>query len=219
MTPLSGLRPIPWAFINHDLMKRWVWQTPHFEVVVTSDFNSYSWVVTDLMKSADGLFLTEGRTRDFQTTENEVREAIGKSYPAKLGYREYAGGFASTFTIATGARLDFAQHSGQVVVVKVRMPDGTDQPFVGTVRAVNYEVHVTPESGSAVRIQPSHIVEVTSAESRRGGNAPAFMYTGMGRVYTGGIVRGCNGLTGFMPNTVDHNGAHCSVHEDTLVRY
>ena len=214
IAPLQGARAIPWAFLDHELLKMWVWRTEHFEVRVSADFNSYTWVVTDYMRSPDGRFLSEGRTREFHETEDQVREVIGKSYPAKFGYMEYAGALAHTFSIATGERIDFSQFLGQRTIVTVRTADGQEKSFAGSVRAVHYEVHVSPGSGSAVKIQPSHIIKVATESGKPTRTASETTYTGMGRIYKGAVVRGCSGRPGFLPNTVDHAGATCPVHED-----
>lgn len=210
----AGVRAIPWAFLDHAVMKMWVWKTDHFEVRVSAGFNSYTWVVTDFMRSTDGRFLAEGVTRDFHETEEQVRETIGKSYPPKFGYLEYAGALAHTFTIATGERINFGQFLGQRTIVTVRTPDGQEKSFAGSVRAVHYEVHVSPGAGSAVRIQPSHIIKVTAESGKPTRTAADATYTGMGRIYRGAIVRGCNGKPGFLPDTVDHAGEACPIHED-----
>lgn len=214
IAPPVGMQAIPWAFLNHDVMKMWVWRTDHFEVRVSAGFNSFNWVITDLVQSVDGRFLAEGTTREFQEAEEQVRETIGKSYPPKYGYGEYAGAFAHTFTIATGQRIDFGQFLGHRTIVTVRTPDGQEKSFAGAVRAVHYEVHVTPESGTAVRIQPSHIIKVTTESGKPTRTAADSTHTGVGRIYTGPVARGCNGRPGFLPNTVDHVGASCPVHED-----
>lgn len=217
MAAAAGVRAIPWAFFDHDLMKMWVWRTDHFEVRVSADFNSFNWVVTDLIANPEqGRFLTEGRTREFQEAEEEVRETIGKSYPIKYGYGEYAGPLASTFTIATGERIDFGQFVGHRTIVTVRLPGGAEKSFVGSVRAVNYEVHVSPDAGSPVRIQPSHIVRVAGEGGKRVVTAATSTHTGMGRLHKGGVGRGCTGRPGFLPDTVDHTADACPVHEDNL---
>lgn len=212
--PPVSQRAIPWAFLNHDVMKMWVWRTDHFEVRVSAGFNSFNWVITDFMQSPDGRFLVEGVTRDFHEAEEQVRETIGKSYPAKCGYGEYAGALAHTFTIATGQRIDFSQFLGHRTIVTVRMPDGREKSFAGSVRAVHYEVHVTPESGTAVSIQPAHIIKVKTESGRPTRTAADSTHTGVGRIYTGAVVRGCTGRSGFLPQTVDHVGGTCPVHED-----
>jgi hypothetical protein len=212
-----GLPAVPWAFLDSELMKVWVWRTDHFEVRVNADVNSFSWEILDLMASSEGRFLTEGRARDFAGAENEVREAIGKCYPPKYGYGRYAGSLATTFTLATGERLDFGLFAGTRAVIVVRLPDGREQPFVGSVRVNHYEIWLTPDTGSTVRIQPAHIVRVTG----EGGGAAAAAktaYTGVGRLYRGALVRGCNGKPGFMPDTVDHIGDACTIHEDAATR-
>lgn len=214
--PTTGARAIPWAFLDHDVMKMWVWMTDHFEVRVTAGINSYNWVITDLMRSPEGRFLAEGVTANFGETEAQVRETIGKSYPPKFGYMEYAGALAHTFTIATGERIDFSQFLGQRTIVTVRTPQGQEKSFVGSVRAVHYEVHVSPTAGSAVKIQPSHIIRVVPESGKPTRTAAQATHTGIGRLYKGPVARGCNGRAGFLPDTVDHTGDACPIHEDSI---
>lgn len=216
-----GLRPIPWSFVDHDLMKVWTWRTEHFEARVSADFNSFSWEILDLMTSPDGegRFLTEGRAKDFAVAENEVREIVGKSYPLKCGYGPYAGAFATTFRIATGENIDFGAYVGSRSVVTVRLPTGVEQSFIGDLRVVHYEIHLTPAVGNPLRILPGHIVKV-AGEGGANRSSVSDSYTGSGRLYRGEvIVQGCNGRLGFFPGTIDHTGDACSVHEDTRPRF
>lgn len=216
-----GLRAIPWSFVDLDLMKVWTWRTEHFEARVTADINSFSWEIIDLMGSTDGegRFLTEGRAADFIGAENGVREVVGKSYPVRCGYSAYAGAFATTFRIATGENVDFGVFSGIRAIVTVRMPTGRDQSYIGDVRVVHYEIHLTPAVGSPLRIQPAHIVKVAS-EGGSSRTAASDSYTGSGRLYRAeSVPRGCNGRAGFFPGTVDHTGEICTVHEDTRPRF
>lgn len=214
MVATVGLTPIPWKFIHSDVMKMWQWETPHFEARVTADVNSFAWEIYDLIsRGGEPMFLVEGRTREFHESEMAIREMIGKSYPAKFGYASYAGALATTFTLATGERIDLGRFNGTRVVVTVRLPNGLNQSFIGLMTVVHYEVHLTPEAGTPVRIQPSHIVKIAG----EGGTAAQdSSYTGIGRIYRGTPTRGCTGVPGFMPETIDHTGpTPCPMHEDT----
>ena len=219
MTSTIGLEPVPWTFVDHELLKVWTWLTPHFEARVTAEQNSFSWEVNDYISGVDGepRFLTEGRSREFAEAETAVREVIGKSYPPKHGYGSYAGALATTFTIATGERVDFGLFSGSRAVVTVRLPHGI-QSFLGHVMVVHYEVIVTPEHGAPVKIQPAHIVKVVGEGGSSATEASA-AYTGVGRIYRGSVRRGCSGTPGFLPDTIDHHGPACPVHEDAATRF
>lgn len=215
MASTYGLRAIPWGFLDHALVKMWVWRTDHFDARVMADVNSFSWEILDLIRAVDGegKFLAEGRAGDFAEAERAIRETIGKSYPTKYGYSGYAGALATTFTIATGESMDFAAFNGIRSIVTVKMPNGQEQSFVGETRVVHYELHLTALTGQTVKIQPAHILRVVPEGGGRARATAASTYTGMGRMYRGTVVPGCSGKPGFMPDTIDHTGEKCSVHE------
>jgi hypothetical protein len=215
-TPLDGcVAPIPWQYHGTDGLQMWLWQTPHFVAKIGIELAGFYWTVGDLVAAGGGRPrpLTDGRTSDFAAAERELREAIGKSYPAVLGYRSYAGPLATTFRIAGGQFLDFGNFEGQHCLVSVALANGTERGYSGYVRVVHYEVEVTLVNGGAVRIMPSHISKVMKGSGRSA--APlADQWTGAGRIYSGSVMRGCTGRPGFLPETIDHAGVgSCRIHE------
>lgn len=215
MTAVSGLAPIPWRFVDTELARMWLWETPHFEAKVSADVNSFSWELGDLVIPNQGMarFLAEGRTADFATAEREVRETVGKSYQARMGYAAYSGDLSTTFTLATGERVNLGEFNGQAVVVTVRLPNGLPKTVVGHARVVHWELHLETPGGSIVRVQPAHITSIVR-EGGGGASSTAAAYTGVGRIYRGTIGGGCTGVPGFLPGTVDHLRGSCSVHEN-----
>jgi hypothetical protein len=217
----TGTAAIPWRYVDLDLLEVWLWETDHFEAKVTAEANCFAWEVGDLVVSDDGLprWLTGGRAVDFATAERSIREVIGKSYPVRFGYRPYAGPLATTFLIATGERLDLGVFHGTRALVTVRMPGGADQSFLGHCSIQHYELLLTTDSGHQVKIQPPYIVSVTGengATARASAASSAFV--GVGRIHTGAMVRGCTGSPGFLPDTIEHDGPPCQVHESTVPR-
>jgi hypothetical protein len=218
----AGLKDIPWVFQNSDLTKMWQWTTEHFQVTITTEGRHFHWELGDLVLPNQGLarHITEGRGVTFDEAERQAREAVGKSYPTRLGYGPYVGALATTFTLATGERVNLGEFSGQQVVVTVRFADGSQQSFVGYASVVHYELVLDPPNGGTIRIQPAHIVAVVR---EGGGSASAAQadYLGAGRMYRGKPTRSCTGRSGFMPNTVDHpaSAPPCPVHEQTVRRY
>jgi hypothetical protein len=209
-----SIAPIPWQYHGADGLQMWLWQTRHFVAKIGSEAAGFYWAVGDLVAANGGRPrpLTDGRTADFASAERELRETIGKSYPAVLGYRPYAGPLATTFRIAGGRLLDFGRFEGQRCVVSVALPNGTDRAYSGYLRVVHYEVEVNQVNGGAVRIMPSHISKVVKGSGRVA--ALADQWTGMGRIYSGAVMAGCTGRPGFLPNTIDHAGVDsCAVHE------
>lgn len=221
MTNTLGLAAIPWRWVDADLTQFWYWDTPHFQVKITGEMNSFHWELGDLVVSNEGYprFLNEGRAATFNQAELEIREAVGKSYPPEYGYRKYAGALATTFRIATREAVNFGELDGRRAVVTVRTPNGHDQGYSGTLRVSHYEITMTDERGQLVKIQPAHIVKVVGETG--GGNLAANKngYTGSGRIYFArGPVPGCTGKPGFLPGTVDHTGPACPIHEDVPSR-
>lgn len=213
MSTASALAPIPWRFVDTDLAQMWLWETPHFEARVSQNLNSFTWELGDLLVPNQGLarFLAEGQTRDFAEAETAVRETVGKSYPARLGYAPYTGDLATTFTLATGERVNLGEFNGQGVVVTVRQSNGINKSVIGHARVVHWEL-VLETHGSTIRVQPTHIVSIVR-EGGGGASKSASDYTGMGRLYRGKVKAGCTGQPGFMPDTIDHTGPKCGVHE------
>lgn len=218
MTP-EGLVAIPWRYVDLDLLEVWLWETEHFEAKVTAEPNSFSWDVSDLVVSDDGhpRWLTGGRTVDFASAEQALREVIGKSYPVRFGYRPYAGDLATTFVVATGRALDLGPFHGTRALVTVRMPGGSDQSFLGQCTIEHYEMLLALDSGQRLRIQPSYIVGVTG-ENGASSTSTGSAHVGIGRIYRGRFVPGCTGTPGFLPDTIDHAGARCQVHEASVPR-
>lgn len=217
MTFGAAVEPIPWRFMNSDLMQVWLWENDVFDARITSEVNSFAWDIYDRVAgNGESQFLVDGRASGFDEAENMVREAIGKSYAATYGYRKYAGALATTFTLANGHRVDLGTFDGTRVVVKVRLPEGPDQTFIGTARVVHYDLHVTPDAGTALRIRPSHIVSIVG---EGGATDTSTSAVGAGRMVRGERVRGCTGVPGFLPATVDHLGPVCPIHEESVTRF
>ena len=216
---LEGLVAIPWRYVDLDLLEVWLWETPHFEAKVTAEPNSFSWEVGDLVVSEDGQprWLTGGRTTDFASAEAAIREVIGKSYPVRFGYGSYAGHLATTFVVATGRPLDLGPFHGTRALVTVRIPGGPDQSFLGQCTIKHYELMLALDSGQQVRIQPSYIVDVTG-ENGATSTASGSSFAGVGRIHRGRMVHGCTGTPGFLPDTIEHAGPRCQVHESSVPR-
>jgi hypothetical protein len=214
----TGLPPIPWRYADSPMAKMWFWETEHFLVTVTAEPNSFYWELGDMIQPNDGAprFLTEGRAADFAAAERAIREAVGKCYHPKLGYGRWAGPLATTFQLANGRSADLGEFEGQRCLVQIKRPDGLIQQIIGYVRIMNYEIELDPESTAPVRIQPAHIVEIR----REAGGGVADLgekqsdYLGVGRLYRGKVVKGCNGTPGYLDGTVDHvREERCPMHE------
>ena len=215
----AALPPIPWNYIASPVAgSHWTWETAHFVATISTEQRGFYWWLGDLVRSRDGtpVTITEGRAGDFASSERDLREAIGKAYPPRIGYRQFAGALASTFQLANGNRVDLSDFEGQRVVVDVlAAPGAAPVTILGTARVVHYDLEVDGGPGAIHKIRPiriSRIVREAGGDSRAAERAS--LWTGMGRIYRGVMVPGCNGTPGYLPNTVEHDRASCPVHED-----
>lgn len=204
---------IPWRFQEASGTRLWRWVTNHFVATIIGENNSAQWDVSDLMNSVDGtpILLTEGRTPTFADAEQQVREIVGKSYPPSLGYRQWAGKYATTFTLADGTNVDLAQFHGCDIVVVVGLGQGNTTQIIGQAFVEHYELRVAMDNGETVTVLPHRIRSIIQATGAY--DQTKTMHTGIARMYQGQIEHGCTGTTGFLDNTVEHSGPRCPVHE------
>ena len=173
------------------------------------------------------------------------REQFAKALLNAQGLSMEAGQSARrSFRIAQGMQMDLSFNTGNVRCMtldiscggfsvmmhqpppeqeqpgfNLRMPGGADQSFLGHCSIQHYELVLTTDSGHQVKIQPSYIVSVTGengATARASQSSASFV--GVGRIYKGKMVHGCTGSPGFLPDTIEHAGAPCQVHESTVPR-
>jgi hypothetical protein len=226
--------PIPWTFTDSPGILLWTWVTEHFAARITGTevdneddpegrrlIRSYSWDVSDLMRTNQGLprLLVEGTSGTFEDAEASVREHVGKLYDPRLGYRRFAGPLAFTFTLSTGDRVDVSEYVGTRCAVTVLMPDRAERTVSGDLEVTHYKWRrSTPEQ--VLEIIPEHVVRITN-RSEVAERATAIMrndsYSGIGRIYQEEPRRGCTGRPGYTVGTVDHAGAdRCPIHEAGL---
>lgn len=211
--------PVPWDFTPGDVINIWSWTTEHFHVQINAGENGpYNWAVHDLIQPDGDMprFLAEGQTSTFGEAEDAVREQIGKTYPTRLGYDGYAGSLATTFTIATGERIDFGPMVGQETTISIRLPNGQTRTYVGFVHIHHHTLRLRSDKSGTLQINPAHITMVGSAYGAyvRGKALSANKgLLGYGRMYSGEWSPGCTGVMGYLPETVDHTGEPCPVHE------
>ncbi len=218
--PSDTVAPIPWRYQDSTVVRIWRWETEHFLATITAQPASFAWEVGDLIVPVDGepRFLAEGQASSFAAAEADVRETIGKSYPVSLGYRAFAGALATTFTLASGARVDLGEFDGQRVAVTVGLPGGHTQTLVGHAQVVHYDLRVAPDARAPVLIRPARIAAI-AREGGGGASAATTTHTGMGRVHRDRMRAGCSGQPGFLPDTVDHTGPPCPLHEHVAPRF
>jgi hypothetical protein len=231
----TGLaEPIPWTFTDSPGILLWTWVTEHFAARITGTeveneddavgrrlIRSYSWDVSDLMRTNQGLprLLVEGTSATFEEAEALAREHVGKLYDPRLGYRRFSGPLAFTFTLSTGERVDVSEYIGTKCAVTVLLPDRSERTVSGDLDVTHYKWRLsTPEQ--VLEIIPEHVVRITN-RSEIAERATAIMrndsYSGIGRIYLEEPRRGCTGRPGFTVGTVDHTGSErCPIHEAGL---
>jgi hypothetical protein len=210
------LTPIPWAYSMSDFGSIWKWDTPAFIVTVNGDMKSFYWTIADKTSdpSASPRPFSDGQASTFEQAEKSIRETIGKAYPPALGYQHFAGHLATTFMIGTGEQIDLGVHVGRMVSVRVASPDSAngEEVYRGKAKVEHYEFIVV-DNNEAIRIPPSYILEVVPEGPVGVTPVQRNVSPVVGRTVQGAITPGCTGQPGFLPNTVEHNGPMCPVHE------
>lgn len=222
--------PIPWVYSDLPGILMWTWVSDHFVAKITGTevlggdertIRSYSWELADLMKTNQGLprVLVEGVAGDFDEADGYIREHVGKCYDPRLGYQQYAGSLANTFTLASGERVDVSALVGSRCTVTVLMADGSTESAAGDFSVHHYMWRLR-NGDEFLEIRPEHCTHITNRSAiAEKATALAYpeTYIGIGRIYRTEHSAGCTGTPGFTIGTVDHAGApKCPVHEAAL---
>lgn len=213
---------VPWLFQESPILSLWIWRTQHFEAKIQTDShgNQFIWEISDLSQGTPHP-LSDGLENGFRECEFAVREVIGKSYPAKLGYKKFAGALSTTFKIFTGERIDFGPMEATQIILTVRTLNKktnqiVERTIAGKLKINNYVLEVSPDHGQTVRIPPTHILSV---QREYGGHAEEKKENPFNnrllRIYQGKVTIGCSGQPGMLPDTVEHptRAPHCPIHE------
>ncbi len=217
--------PIPWVFTDESGILQWTWLTDHLVARISGTsamvdgqrhVASYGWELCDRMTAVDGLprLLIEGRAGTFDEAERAVREHVGKAYDPRLGYRAYAGGEATTFTLGTGERRDLASYLGSRCSLTVRESGAATVMVVGDLSVRHYSL-VVRDGAVARDVIPEHVVHIDHVgPGGPGGGMSLSSVESGGRLLRQEWSPGCTGRPGFDVGTVDHGGAApCPIHE------
>jgi hypothetical protein len=168
MKPVQ-LPAIPWSHESSDFGSVWQWETTHFIVVVNGNERSCYFQISDKMSSPAGSPkpIADGQAATFQDAELQIRETIGKAYPAKLGYQRIAGPLATSFVIATGNKIDLGEYAGQNVVVTIANRDGSESQYSGIANVLHYHMYLK-QGEQSLKISPSHILNIKVGTLRGG---------------------------------------------------
>lgn len=199
---------VPWEFGESSFIKTWSWETEHFDAQIKADDLRFIYLVVDKSRGGRRLIL-DGIANSHEEAEGFILEMIGKAYPLKLGYRKYAGIYATTFRIYTGESIDFGPFEGRKVSIKVKDKQGLVKMYSGLLQLDHFSIVLT-DHHKKTKIPPSFILEVKPEMS-----TTDFERIGKGRTVKGEPVGGCTGIAGFRKGTVDHgpNAPFCPIHQ------
>lgn len=213
---MTSMKSIPWDYEKSNLITTWWWSTEHFDAIIKSDGERYSYQVTNKTPSMHRL-LGSGVTMDFTSAEAEVKHVIGKSYAPALGYRALMGSASTSFRIYTGEVVDFSKYEGLHVKIVAATRKQEDSILIGTLQVQNHSVILTDSVNTRkYKIPPHFIKSISTVAAKR--NQPKTSSTKThhveSRTLHADFKPGCTGRPGFFPNTVEHpNSAKwCPVH-------
>lgn len=215
---MSARRAVPWIHATHPMFKTWSWETEHFEAKITlvGKTSGYTWKVVDISGSSKDL-LDLGETTSWKQAESDILELVGKAYPLKFGYGAYAGDLATTFTIKTGIKVNFAKYVGTTVIAEVFNKRNPERPQViaGTLTVENFNIQIRTDNSQAVLLPPAFILNIRKEYDPSKVEEYKTRKTGR-RVFQGEWRKGCTGSPGYVPGTVVHNPSDdfCPLHDD-----
>lgn len=216
-------KEVPWVYEETHLFRSWTWDTDHFKATIYSEGREaklFNWRIDDYTRSRSGKELASGQATTYKEAKNEILSCIGKSYPPKLQYKQYAGELATTFTIGNGDTIDFGELESKKVNLKVlEKGDAKDtlKTLTGSLTCAGHFIHLMMPSRQVAKIPPLLIQEVYtefSSEPIRG-RTEEEKRNRRARIYPGRAEPGCTGHNGFVANTVEHDPTDpwCPIHE------
>lgn len=212
--------PIPWVHNSSPLVTSWVWETSHFILTIFAEgLNTkkmYNWKINDKSKGFPIPF-DSAPAESFQSAVDTAIEIIAKSYSREYGYQAYAGELATTFTIANGAKLNFAPIVGIMVIVIAKNAAGEETSTTGIFTIQNYDFVIQTTENTGVIIPPERVINIS--EEYGSMNILESLQNSVKtsrnkRIFYQEWVKGCTGRPGFNANTTEHapNDPFCSIH-------
>lgn len=210
---------IPWAHTSSAIISLWVWETPHFVVTISREGMSvkkmFNWKIVDKSTGVSQNF-ESGPDVSFESAVDTALEIIAKAYPRELGYQQYAGELATTFTVANGRRYNFASAIGENVIVRALDENNEEQLYTGLFDTQNYSFIVSSGNKDVTMIPPGRVLDVVKEFGMS-----SFLQTSptvnkkMSRTVNAEWVPGCTGQPGYRANTVTHssNTKFCPIHQ------
>lgn len=220
------MKIIPWKYKDINFVKSWEWETAHFTASVRSDGERFFYMVLDKTQGLERS-IASGDSLTFEESETFIKEAIGKSYPPRLGYQPYTGSAGTSFRIYTGEVVNFQEFDGSIVVIEAIGKNEEKHSFTGTLRLSGHDIFMYPDSKTKIKVPPSFIYKIYKEDGRRSNTLQQSSKVGTtrdikvantkpaSRTVPGKRVTGCTGIDGFKVGTVSHppNAAYCPIHK------
>lgn len=216
----TARKPIPWIHNQNPLVTSWMWETDHFIVTIYAEGLTsrklYNWKINDKSSGRPVPFDSAG-VESFAASVDAAVEVIAKSYPRELGYQEYAGELATTFTVSDGRRVDLGKIIGDSVIIRAHDGYGGEQLIMGTFDIRNYDISIQTGENELVIVPPEKVIDIqkeygsTSVLNSLGNDIKS---TKNKRIFHDEWRKGCTGKPGFNPGTVMHspNDPFCPIH-------
>lgn len=220
---LSYRKPVPWIHKQNPLVTSWVWDTPHFIATIFAEGMSakkmFNWKINDKSTGVPVPF-DSSTAKDYNEAAEAILEVVGKAYDRTLGYQDYAGDLATTFTVFDGKRINLAPLIGETISLLIynEEDENDDIQVTGQFDIRHYDVAVRGDADTLVLINPAYIKSIRKEFYPR--ELIDEMYEEQQTVSKGRRVfhtewkKGCTGRPGFKPGTTDHtpNDPFCPVH-------
>lgn len=159
---MASRKLVPWLFTETKGFRTWIWETQHFVAKIIGeghDTITFSWQIIEKSEKGDFIFETS-QSRNFREAELEIVETIAKSWDRKLGYVEYAGDLAYTYTIASGEKINFEKFIGNHVNIKYSS-SYDEAESNGILGLKNYNILIKQENGKVIVVPPGAIRNIT----------------------------------------------------------
>lgn len=207
----SMTKPVPWTYHASDMMPSWEWRTDHFFAQIIKSENAFTVTVNDLT-SGHPRHLLHDITFSHAEAVKMVLSVVGKSYPLRLRYREYAGHLATTFTIHDGTEMDFGPMEGAPVSAVIK-DQGSTRMVTGSLQIDRHKIRLLLDSGQMLVVPPALIVSVQHRNQLASETEAATQRAGS-RTIQAQMKPGCTGRPAFRPGYVEHPPASgwCPVH-------
>lgn len=220
----SPRKAIPWIHRTNPLVTSWVWETDHFVATIFSEGlgagkKMFNWKINDKSSGASVPFESSA-SKDFNEAVEGLLEVIGKSYDRVLGYQEYSGDLATTFTVFTGQKIDLSPLIGETITLLIynEHDELNDIMISGQFDISHYDIVLQADDQTTVKINPAYVKSIKKEYNLNEmidelDKASKTASRGR-RIFYEEWRKGCTGRPGFNPGTTEHSigDPFCSIH-------